>query len=246
MAPKKDNQNKKRRRVWLLGLAVALIIIAVLLVFMVFSPPQRYPRPDININDSLASAFTGLIVYNTIKRAENQEETAEITIPPAQVNSILRLARNSYYAYYTVNQDKQPQLPHPESFDAQYNASNFDAAFCWNSGIPWLFGGNIDLHAEFNITASPEIQEEITIKTLRAGWLPLPAAAAQLALPYALAKVREIPEFQAFRKAVKSIETMPDGAIKIVYYPFLLKEYKELFKKNSGHQTRIFSNNNFN
>ena len=230
MTQKKDNKNKKRRRGCLLRLMVALIIIAALLVFMVFSPAQRYPRPDININDSLTPAVTGLIVYNAIRQAESQEETAEITIPPAQINSILRLARNSYYAYYALNQDKQQQLPHPESFDAQYNSNNFDVAFCWNSGIQWLFGGNIDLHAEFNIAANPEIQEEITVKSLRAGWLPLPAAAAQLAVPYALTEVRKIPEFQAFRKAVKSIETMPDGSIKIVYYPFLLKEYKDLFK----------------
>lgn len=209
---------------------IAGIIIAVLLVFMVFSPAQRYPRPEININDSLAPAVSGLIVYNAIRQAESPEDTAEISIPATQVNSILKLARNSYYAYYAVNQEKQRQLPNPESFDAQYAPDGFTAAFCWDSGVKWLFGGNIDLHGQFSIAANPEIQEEITIKSLRAGWLPLPSGIAQMFVPYALDKAREIPEFQAFRKAVKSIETTPDGSLKIVYYPYLLKEYKELFK----------------
>ena len=72
MTKKKDNKNKKRRRGCLLRLVIALIIIAILLVFMVFSPAQRYPRPDININDSLTPAVTGLIVYNAIRQAESQ------------------------------------------------------------------------------------------------------------------------------------------------------------------------------
>lgn len=230
MTEKKDRKNRKKRRGCLLRLLIAGIIIAVLLVFMLFSPARRYPRPEININDSLAPAVSGLIVYNAIRQAESPEDTAEISIPATQVNSILKLARNSYYAYYAVNQEKQRQLPNPESFDAQYNSNDFTAAFCWDSGVKWLFGGNIDLHAQFSIAANPEIQEEIIIKNLRAGWLPLPSGIAQMFVPYALEEVRKIPEFQAFRKAVKSVETTPDGALKIVYYPYLLKEYKELFK----------------
>ena len=230
MTEKKDSKNRKKRRGCLLRLLLAGIIIAILILFMLFSPAQRYPRPEININDSLATAVSGLIVYNSIRQAENENETAEIIIPPAQISSILKLARNSYYAYYSINQDKQQQLPPPDSFDAQYNSNSFDAAFCWNSGVKWLFGGNIDLHAQFAISANPTVQEEITIKKLRAGWIPLPTAIAQMFVPYALEEVRKIHEFQAFRKAVKSLETMPDGSIKIVYYPFLLKEYKDLFK----------------
>ncbi len=228
---KQNNGNSRKKRKGCLGKIIAAILLLIVIVaFMMFSPVRHYPRPEMNINDTLTPAVVGFNIYSNIKNSSSPEETAEITLLPQQINSILKVARNSYFAYYSVNLKQQSKMPPPDSFDAQYLPGEFNAAFCWNSGVRWIFGGAVDIHAKFNLSANEQIQENIEFKKITAGWMPIPAAIVNKIMPYVLNEIRQIPEFAAFRQAIKSIQTMPDGSLKIVYYPYKLKEYQELFK----------------
>ena len=122
---------------WLGGAAVIMLILALILALMTFSPYRKLGIPELEDRHFQVLNRLSAHASNRLFRRDPPAE-ATLRLSADEVNALLEFARNA------AKFDKGRDLPPPESFDLVYRK---DGSFRFVAPIDaapaWIFGGKI-------------------------------------------------------------------------------------------------------
>lgn len=193
----------KKLKIVLVILAV-FILLHVILACLVLSAPEHFPYSvaDAEADSLLASEIVDMISDSVVDEEGNIPEIAEITIPPENVNALLRIAA------YRLNMELKDNGI--ECALAWENAAVRAAASC---PLP------LSMAVVFRGTTAPAIENgtmHIPVSGLKAGLLPLPGA---LLAGDITEKDIEDEKMKLAFDAVHHLSAAPDGGLKLDVYP---------------------------
>lgn len=194
---------KKSLKITLAVLA-ALIVLIVVLAALVISKPQSFPYTveQAEADSLLASEIVDMISDAVVDDEGNIPEIAVITIPPENVDALLRIAA------YRLN--------------LELKDNGIECAFGWeNSAVKAAacIPLPLSLAVVLRGTASPVIADgkmNAPAKNLKAGALPLPGI--NVVKNVTADDIRDEKLKLAF-EAIHDLAATPDGSLKIGIYP---------------------------
>lgn len=187
-----------------LAVIAALIVLLVVLAALVISKPQSFPYTveQAEADSLLASEIVDMISDAVVDDEGNIPEIAVITIPPENVDALLRIAA------YRLNLDLKDD--------------GIECAFGWeNSAVKAAacIPLPLSLAVVLRGTASPVIADgkmNAPAKNLKAGALPLPGI--NVVKNVTAKDIRDEKLKLAF-EAIHDLAATPDGSLKIGIYP---------------------------
>ena len=182
----------------------ALIVLIVVLAALVISKPQSFPYTveQAEADSLLASEIVDMISDAVVDDEGNIPEIAVITIPPENVNALLRIAA------YRLNRELKDD--------------GIECAFGWeNSAVKAAacIPLPLSLAVVLRGTASPVIADgkmNAPAKNLKAGALPLPGI--NVVKNVTADDIRDEKQKLAF-EAIHDLAATSDGSLKIGIYP---------------------------
>ena len=194
---------KKKLKIVLIIFAV-IIALLVILACLVISAPKSFPYTvaDAETDSLLASEIADMISDSVVDENGDIPEIAEITIPPENVNALLRIA-----AYRLNLELKDDGIECALGWE---NAAVKAAASC---PLP------LSMAVVFRGSAAPAIENgvmHIPVSGLKAGLLPLPGSL--LARDITEKDIKDDKLKMAF-DAVHHLSVSPDGGVKLGVYP---------------------------
>lgn len=194
---------KKKLKIALV-IFLVFIVLLIVLACLVISAPKSFPYTvaDAEADSLLASEIADMISDSIVDEDGNIPEIAEITIPPANVNALLRIA-----AYRLNLELKDDGIECALGWD---NAAVKGAASC---PIP------LSMAVVVRCSAAPSIENgvmHIPVSGLKAGLLPLPNAL--LTRDITEKDIKDEKLKMAF-DAVHHLSVSQDGDVKLGVYP---------------------------
>ncbi len=212
-AAKKAIPAKKTHRAWwwCLGIVAALVVLAVALLALCFSPLRSLPlAPLTDRHYLLISRITNQLSREVMRRTPRAE--AELRLSVDDVNTFLEFARHTAYA-------GGADVPPPESFMLGYRP---DGAFTFvvpaQAAPRWCFGGNVYLSGRLHLEKQDD-QLFVDVPELRFGRADMPVPGGGTHLREAGVEAVKKALSREFNDAVKSFYAERDGSIVIVYRP---------------------------
>lgn len=217
---------KKLRR-WLRALLILFALIAgiaMLLGFLVFSSPETFAIRQVAVDDTVVQAALASNIYMQVQNAA-PGKTAEVVLPPDQVDALIQIAVNGAAVYRAMNAGES--APQAQDYTACYRDGMVEFRSSINTGETWLDGGAVVVSGRAMLTMERDGDEKIGVDEIRAGRLPLPGIIGEMALGGIMDTIRQSPEYAEFRPAIIEISRLDDGSVKIVYLPYQLRKYLE-------------------
>ena len=194
----------KKKLIIVLVILAVLVALLVILACLVISAPKHFPYSvtDAEADSLLASEIVDMISDSVVDEDGNIPEIAEITIPPENVNALLRIAA------YRLNMElKDDGIECALGWE---NAAVKAAASC-----PLPISTAVVLRG----TAAPAIENgtlHLPVSGLKAGLLPLPGSL--LARDITEKDIEDEKMKLAF-DAVHHLSAAPDGGLRLGVYP---------------------------
>ena len=205
-----------------------LPIVAVLtLLFLLFSCSTRTPLPELDVNDTMSQSIIASQVYVQILQAENAAETAELTVTADQLDSLARIAHYSLALFLKSEKAKGKDIPiDPSGISIKYrdNAVELRAEL---GHADWQLAAPLFVRA---VPYADKLTEGVTVYAARIGAIPMPRAGVEGMVERALEKWREEELFARLRPGIESIRVDDEGSLRIVYRPYLFREYLDQIK----------------
>ncbi len=195
---------------WLGGGLIVLLILALILALMTFSPYRKLgiPEPEDRHYQAL-----GRLSAQAFRRNPPAEATLRLSVD--EVNALLEFARNA------AKYDRSGNLPPPESYDLVYRK---DGSFSFVAPIDaapeWLFGGKIYAEGVFFLEKQAD-KLIFDLPELRLGRVGASLPGTGMAAKNAASEALEQAMTPEFKAAVKDFypELENGGALVVVYRP---------------------------
>ena len=199
---------------WLGGIAVGLLVVALILALMTFSPYRKLEVPELEDRHfQVLNRLSAHASRHLFRRDPPAEATLRLSVD--EVNALLEFARNA--ARFNGGDD----FPPPESFDLVYRK---DGSFRFVAPIDaapaWLFGGKIYAEGAFYLEKQGD-KLILDIPELRLGRVGASFSGAGMAAKSAASDALEQAMTPEFKAAVKEFYPDPKrgGSLVLVYRP---------------------------
>ena len=194
----------KKKLIIALVIPAVFVVLLVILACLAISAPKHFPYSvtDAEADSLLASEIVDMISDSVVDEEGNIPEIAEITIPPENVNALLRIAA------YRLN--------------LELKDDGIECALAWeNAAVRAAVSCPLSLSTAVVLrgTAAPAIENgilHIPVSGLKAGLLPLPGSL--LAGDFTEKDIEDEKMKLAF-SAIHHLSAAPDGTLTLGVYP---------------------------
>ncbi len=214
-----------KRHPLLLAIAATVLgtgAILLLLVMLVFSRQADFSMVAVDQQDINNATGVANRILSQVMQAGNDQLTAELTLTPTEVNSLLRVGSNAKSLRDILLGRPPDMVKHPWS--VIYRDGAFIIRYCADIKQWTPFGSKINLY----LRAVPRIEpqtEEVMLLQFKAGALSLPSAIVESLLRQELDRQRQRAQYQLLRHIIVSAEITPSGSIVIKYHPGRLRQF---------------------
>jgi hypothetical protein len=224
----KHKHRKKGCMTFFLGscalFVVGLIILLLVLMAMVFDPPETYKASAMTSEHVVyQSAIINRLLPVVMKSKPG--DTSRLILSPEEVNSILRFIENSGdLADFLAGKSKKSPQPSGNPFKVEYLNGKFIVKFAADTGFRNPFGSYIVI----KMKGRPVISEKdvlIDVDTAKIGDVPIPEKTAEIILKAIIDDYSKDDIFRQIRDTVKKAYVDPNQDLVIIYYPYKLRNY---------------------